>query len=179
MTKLTEALQSALTTAEQNSYFVQNMDEYVISDIIKILYQHTQGNLMQYFLNIDQYTKDAMKLQIRSLKTGIQDSTHIASSLSRHLLEDKTSRTAKQTAAYLFESDDGQIAQLINTAKVLFPDGTSEHCSDNERWWFSKFVKTVIDHKHRYLHGGSSHEWAKTYHHLDYITLIITKYDKQ
>ncbi len=129
--------------------------------------------MLPLFLRIQQLEVDRVKEEKLVLYRGLEESMHNSVSLGKHLLEDKTSRQAKDYAKFLFESFEGNIAMLINTMKAYFPKGVSDGASNNGKWFYDKFVELLKANKDKYLPNGDSYNWVQMFKHEEYINLIL------
>ena len=145
----------------------------VYHQLINLIHSKYKDKMLPLFLRIQQLEVDRIKEEKLVLYKGVEESMHNTSSLAKHLLEDKTSKQAKDFAKYLFENFEGNIAMLINTMKSYFPNGTSEGTSNNGKWFYDKFVELLTKNKTKYLPGGSSYDWVQMFNHEEYINLIL------
>lgn len=173
MSQLINKIKNLINNIESN-IFIQDKDKVIINDLIELLYDHTNGNLLPYFMLIDKISKDKHKKELNEMYQGLQDGMHSMASLSSKLLENKSEVKAKNLAKYYFRDPEG-FSSLINIAKAYFRDGTSKGCSWGGKWWFDNFLSILKEEKNKYLEGGSSHNWAKNYNHLEYIKLVLEK----
>lgn len=165
--KLIDELQEFINKYKKNPFI-----ELKVSDIVEFLYKREKGNLLQIFLYIDKLSKENIKKELNLSYQGLQDGIHNMTSLAKYLLEDKTSKQAKGLAKFLFLDDN--IAFTINIMKAYFPDGKVNRASNNGRWFYTKFVNMIKKNKEKYLKGGDSYNWAKSYNHINYINLILS-----
>lgn len=175
MKTLFNLLNDLLINMKSDIFYDTGDDKKVFNDIINLLYYHSNGDLLPAFMLIDKLKKQDHKNEINEMYQGLEDGMHSMAMLSKHLIEDKTSRKAKEFANFYFDETDGNIAYLINIAKSYFKNGTSDGCSNNGIWWFDNFVKILKKHKDKYLKGGASYDWACNYKHIDYIKLVLEK----
>jgi hypothetical protein len=144
--------------------------------LIQLLFDYNNGDIMKLFLQVDNLAKEKQKKHENVLYHAALDGMGHTSYLSKLILEGNV-KECKKTAKYHFENSDGNIASLISVCKAIF--NKAEHNgSESGKWFFEKFVKLLIKNKYIYLEGGDSHDWAKTYDHLDYIKLVLEKNDK-
>lgn len=170
-----KSLQERLSGTEQVLSSGLMTEEQVARELVNIIYEYYQENLLTLILQIQQMDIDRIKREKMILYRGLEDGMHGMSILSEYLLEENTSRQAKDSAKFYFEPDDGNIAMLINIAKAYFPNGTSEGASKSGKWFFDKFVSLLKNNKEKYLEGGDSYDWAKSLNHCDYIDLVLKK----
>lgn len=143
--------------------------------VIDIVYKAHQDKTLQLFLAIQERDRAKMKKETSASYHAMQTAMHNFAGLSKHLLEDKTSRASKELAKEYLEGDN--IAYTIDTIKIYFSNGTSEGCSASGKWLFDKFVKMLIANKGQYVEGGDSRKWAENFDHTTYIDLLLEKYD--
>ena len=172
---LIDKLKNLINNMESNLLFDTSDNSLVLKEMVNVLFNHTDGNLLTFFMIIDKLSKDKRQKELNEMYQGLQDGMHSQAMLSRHLLEDKTSKQAKDFAKFYFNYKDGDIASLINIAKAYFKDGTANGASNSGHWWFEQFVKILKSNKDKYLEKGSSYKWACNYNHIDYIKLVLSK----
>lgn len=146
-------------------------EEVVYQKLVEIIHTRYKKDMLTLFLQIQELDKLDMQKKLQTMYLGLQDGMHNSAILAKLLLESKTSRAAKEAAAYYFKSDN--IASLINIMKAYFPNGKADGCSNAGRWFYDSFVEQLMLHKHKYLEGGSSYNWVTMYGHEDYINLIL------
>lgn len=170
--KLINKIENYIQNIKSNPFYSLT-DNDVRHNIIQILHDHYDGNLLSSFLEIEQLNKEKLQKEKDLLYFGLEDAMHNLSSVSRHLLEDSTSRQAKNYAKVLFTEDN--LAYIIRIAKAYFPKGTCEGASINGKWFFNTFKDLLIKHKDKYLKGGDSYNWVCNFEHIDYINLVLSK----
>ena len=148
-------------------------DNIVRDDIIQIMHDYYDGNLLQSFLVIEQLNKEKLQKEKDLLYQGLEDGMHQLTSVCKHLLEDKTSRKARDYAKFFFVEDN--LAFIIRITKAYFPNGECAYTSSNGRWFFNTFKELLIKYKDKYLKGGIYHDWAVHNEHIDYINLVLSK----
>jgi hypothetical protein len=148
-------------------------DGAVVKGILEILYDQSGGKLMEYFMMIDEIHKANTKKEHNLLYAAAQDGMHSSANLAQLLLEEKTSRQAKDFAKHMFESGDG-LGYMINIAKSYFGKGNSDGASRIGKWWFNKFSKIIKENKGEFENTESHwYKWAERNNHLEYINLIL------
>lgn len=146
-------------------------EEILIEEMLNIVYSYHKKNTLKLFLQIQELEKKRIQEENNLLYRGLQDAMHLGAHGARELLENKTSKQAKDYFKCVFKSKN--IAYVINICKAYFPNGTSEGASNNGKWFFEQFVTILKENKDRYLEGGKSYEWAKIFDHLNYINLVL------
>ncbi|MFA5152825.1 MAG: hypothetical protein WC554_09720 [Clostridia bacterium] len=144
-----------------------------IIELVKFLYDSSNGKLLEYFFIIDEIRRDELKKEKQILYGGLEDAMHNLSSYSSTL--EKNPRKIKTLDKILFDESNGNIAFLIRIAKAYFPSGTYDGCSEKGIYFFNKFCKILLRHKEQYLNGEST-EWAKQHDYYEYIKLVIKKH---
>lgn len=146
-------------------------DNGVESEVLKLIYSKNKENTLNLFLKIQELDKKRIEEENMILYRGLEDGMHSLTSVCKHLLEEKTSRKAKDYAKILFK--EVNIAYLINICKAYFPEGNSKGASNNGKWFFEKFKEMVINNKEKYLEGGDSYKWVQMQGHESYINKIL------
>lgn len=142
--------------------------EHMLMDII---YKRNKGDTLKLFLGIQDRDKKRMEEEVSKHYQATQSAMHNLSGISRPLLEDKTSRGAREYAKYLFEGDN--ISGVIDIIKIYFPDGTYGGAANAGVWFFDKFVDMLKANREKYEEGGDSREWAERYGHSEYIDMTL------
>lgn len=146
-------------------------DNDIVGELVNIVYDNYKENMLDLFLIISEKDKNRIKEEKNILYHGLQESMHNLSGIANDLLNQKTSRQAKDQTKYLFESDN--IASLIQTCKAYFPDGTAKGASNSGKWFFETFKENVIKNKEHYLEGGKYYSWTQGSGNEDYIKLVL------
>lgn len=148
-------------------------EKQVLNKLTNIIYDEYGENTLNLFLTIQQLDIQQVKIKQQELYRGMEFAMHSSSAMGRHLLEDKTSRQAKEYAKYVFTPKDANIASIIYTCKAYFIDGKSNGASNNGKWYFDKLIEILKTNKKDYLKGGKSYDWAINNDVADYIELVI------
>ncbi len=148
-------------------------EQYIENDIIQYIYNKNKEKTAGLFLKLQGLERKEMKAKLldhyHASREGISNVTIIAN----ELLKGNT-REAKKSAKYLFEENN--VASIIHTIKIHFPDGNADGESVLGHWYFDKFVDMIINNKEKYSKGGDFYGWMETYGHVEYIEMIIKKY---
>lgn len=169
--KLLNKLQETINRLVELDKFVGLSDTEVNKEVIKLIYEHTNGNLLPLILEVDNLNKEKFKEKELLLYQATEQGMHNFSSISQHVLGDTNIRQAREFTKYFLEEDN--LAHTIYIVKAYFPNGNAEGASNNGQWFFNKFKDILIKHKDKYLEGGSSYDWACNYKHIDYIKLVL------
>ena len=167
---LIDKIENCIQNIKSNPFY-NPTDNNIRNDIIQILHDHYDGNLLNSFLVIEQLNKVKLQKEKDLLYRGLEDGMHNLTSVCKSLLEDKTSKQAKEFAKTFFVENN--LAYIINIAKGYFPKGHSKGASTNGKWFFDAFKALLIKHKDKYLKGGSSYDWACRFEHINYINLVL------
>lgn len=150
-------------------------EEIILERLIDVIYEHKKSKTLEIFLHIQELERRAKEAELQKMYTGLETSLHAFSSLSRHLLEDKTSAQAKSTAKYYAASDN--IATLIMICKAYFHNGEYGGASLNGRWILDSLINMLRKNKSKYLEGGDSYQWVLNNDHKEYIDMLIEKHN--
>jgi len=169
--KLLNKLQETINRLVELDQFGVLSDSEVNREVIKLIYKHTEGNLLPLILEVDNLNKEKSKEKELLLYQATEQGMHDFSCISKHVLEDINIRQARKYTKVFLEEDN--LAYIIYIVKAYFPNGNAEGASNNGRWFFNKFKDMLVKHKDKYLEGGSSYDWACNYNHIDYIKLVL------
>lgn len=149
-------------------------DDAIKTELISIIHKEYKDDMLPLFLRIQQLDKEEQERKNRILYGGLEDAMHNMTNLGKYLLEEKTSRQAKDSAKFMFTGDN--IAYLIRVAMAYFPNAVSDGASNNGKWFFDKFVEMVLANRHKYQKGGNDRTWLQNMNYDKYIDLILEKY---
>lgn len=144
-----------------------------LTELMNIIYDEYKGKTLKLFLEIQDLDNKKKEDKLTEYYLGTEESMNMSCHIARSLLEEKTSRQAKDIAKYLFNGDN--IASLITICKVYFSTGDCTGASNNGRWFFNKFKDMLISNKEKYSLGGDSRNWADNFNHSKYIDLVLSK----
>lgn len=149
-------------------------EDAIKTELINLLHEEYKQDMLPLFIRIQQLDKEQVENEKRLLYGGLEDAMHNMVNISRYLLEEKTSRQAKDSVKFMFESNN--IAYLIRVMMAYFPNATSKGASNSGKWVFDKFIKLVLDNRHKYQKGGNDRTWLQNMKYDKYIDLILEKY---
>lgn len=150
-------------------------EDYVHNKLIDYVYNHHKENTMKIFLAIQENERSEMKDKLRYYRWGIEESAGHLAILSKDV-ENKKIKSAKDSVSFWFNEEN--VAHIINTCRVIFPNAEYDGAAQAHRWIFDKFVSILKEHKHLYIEGGESRGWADNFGYAEYIDLVIEKHLK-
>lgn len=146
-------------------------DEILNITLINEIYEYNKENTLKLFLKIQEFEHNRLKKENNKYYKATVESLNIHAHLSMLLLEEKTSRQAKNYVNYILNSDN--IASIIDVCKVIFPKGNAIGHNKVQIWFFDKFVNMIKNNLCQYQKGGKSRKWADNFDHTEYIDKII------
>ena len=145
--------------------------------LLELIYERNKENTMNLFLRISELDKKRLREEKMVLYHGLENGMHSFVHLSRLLMEEKTSRQAKDMLKHVFEGSD--LTYILPICKAYFPDAKLHNASNNGRWFLNKFRDLVQRNKADFEEGGKSYDWAKINKHLDYIKLVLENINEE
>jgi len=149
-------------------------EEDVMGFIIDYVYSNKKENTLDLFLKIQELDRLRVKEENNLLYRGLEESMSNFGIIARHLVEDKTSRQAKDTTNHLCLGDN--LASLIRSCMAFFPDGERGGTARSTGWILLKLVDILKNHKEKYIEGGINYSWSCMMGYDNYIALIIEKH---
>ena len=107
-------------------------DKMAMSILLKEIYKYHGKDTMRLFLSLQDLERNENKEKIREYYSAAESGMHSFTGAARRVVEDKSTRNLK---GYL-RLKISEVAELIDMAKTLYPDGTAKYASDNGRWFF-------------------------------------------
>ncbi len=150
-------------------------DDDIISQMIDLVYEYHKEKTIIIFLQIQELERQSKEKELAIMYHGLEDSLHNFASLTRAILDEKTSKQAKSKANEFINSDN--LAYLIGMCMAYFPKGIHQGASNNGRWILNSFVEILRKNKEKYVEGGESYEWTEMMGYVDYINLIIKEHN--
>lgn len=143
-------------------------------EVLKLFIEDSDPNsLLLIVSELIQANKDRELKEKTILQTGLQDSMHNFSNISKAILNDDI-KEAKNYVKMYFKPKNNNIAFISSIARAYFPDGISDGASETGKWFFEQFVKLLKNDPNMYINGDSK-KWAEHVDIYDYLKLVLEK----
>lgn len=140
--------------------YVDYTESMIERELMEIIYSHFGMNrAMAYFSLLYDVDKEKTDAKINMMRMGLEMTIHKMNSLSKS------------------EFNKLDFYALIDSMKVMFPNGEKSGQSKSACQVFDRFLEDVAIKKVHFSIGGKDRQWLETFGHDAYFDMVIEKND--